>query len=81
MGSTLETAIVISAVIFILTAFIIFPADVCVDCHSLTVEAEDDINDGPDGISSEQLNTLLTGLSENYRMIYGGLSDAIDEEE
>lgn len=81
MGSTLETAIVISAVIFVLTALIIFPADVCVSCHEATGLAVQDVTDGTEGISSEQLNTLLTGLSENYRMIYGGISDALTEEE
>ena len=79
MGSTFETAIVITAVIFILTALIIIPADVCIDCHGLTSDAIEDTGDGTDGISSEQLNTLLTGLSENYRMIYGGIADALEE--
>jgi hypothetical protein len=81
MGSTLETAIVITAVIFVLTLFIIIPADVCIDCKTVTDTAIEDIGDGAEGISSEQLNTLLTGLSENYRMIYGGALDALSEEE
>ena len=80
MGSTFETAIVITAVIFVLTSLIIIPADVCIDCRGLTMDAIEDVVDGADGISSEQLNTLLTGLSENYRMIYGGVADALEEE-
>ena len=80
MGSTLETAIVITAVIFVLTSLVIIPAEVCVDCRRSAVDAVEDISDGTEGISSEQLNTLLTGLSENYRMIYGGVLDAISEE-
>ena len=61
MGSTFETAIIITAVIFILTALIIVPADVCIECRMLTNEAVEDTGDGPEGISSEQLNTLITG--------------------
>ena len=80
MGSTLETAIVITAVIFVLTALIIIPADVCVDCAGETTTAVEDVENGTDGISAEQLNTLLTGLSENYRIIYGGVEDALSEE-
>lgn len=80
MGSTFETAIVITAVIFVLTALIIVPADVYIDCRSLTNDAIEDTGDGTDGLSSEQLNTLLTGLSENYRMIYGGITDELEEE-
>ena len=80
MGSTLETAIVITAVIFVLTALIIVPADVCATCAAETSSAIEDVGDGTDGISAEQLNTLLTGLSENYRIIYGGIEDALSEE-
>ena len=80
MGSTFETAIVITAVIFVLTALIIVPADVCIECRSLTNDAIEDTGDGTDGLSSEQLNTLLTGLSENYRLIYGGITDELEEE-
>lgn len=81
MGSTLETAIVITAVLFVLTALVIVPANYCIDCKISTDIACEDISDGADGISSEQLNTLLTGLSENYRMIYGGISNELSEEE
>ena len=80
MGSTFETAIVITAVLFVVDLFIIMRADVCIDCRGLTMDAIEDVGDGADGISSEQLNTLLTGLSENYRMIYGGVADALEEE-
>ena len=80
--STLETSIVITFVMLVLTGLIIFPADLCAD----TIEDADYITECviekyEDVISPERLNTFLTGISENYRIVYGVIAgEAADEE-
>ncbi len=81
--STLETALVISAVMLVMTGMIILPADLCAKAAGDAVLAVNDVIDGDPGIiSAERLNTFLTGISENYRIIYGSLiEEALSEEE
>lgn len=81
MGTTLESAVVIAAVITVITMFIVVPASFCADTYSDFTEAEEEILEEDRDISQEALCTFLTGLSENYRMIYGGIRDALSDEE
>ena len=92
MGSTLETAIVFTAVITVLTAMLMMPADLV--CESVDdvrfgfeelrfhsensdVLSSDDVGGvSCNDISEERICTLLSGLSDNYRLIYGGVTDA-----
>ena len=81
--STLETAIVFSTVMLVLCGFIVLPADLCADTINDASRAiEDVVNVDRDTLSQEKINTFLTGISENYRIIYGTiLGEASDEEE
>lgn len=80
--STLETAIVISAVMLVLSGLIIFPADLCARTLSDAREAIEEVLEDDGLISAERLNTFLTGVSENYRIIYGAIvGEVADEEE
>ncbi|MBQ4270774.1 MAG: hypothetical protein II718_03035 [Clostridiales bacterium] len=95
MGSTLEAAVVFSAVITIITTFIIFPLDMCGRCKELCdsflAEQEEYLSneeivdtssmDGYDltDISPERFCTFVSGLSDNYRIIYDTLGDALDD--
>ena len=81
MGTTLESAVVISTVITVITAFVVVPASFCADTHSDYTQAKTEIMEEERDISQEALCTFLTGLSENYRMIYGGIKDALDSED
>lgn len=79
--STLETAIVFSAVMLVLCGLIVLPADLCAKTVIDVREAYEDITDYPeDSISVEGLNTFLTGISENYRIIYGAFSSEMSGE-
>jgi len=80
--SSLETAIVFSVVLTVLSGMIIFPAELCADTLSDAREAITDvIEPDADIISPERLNTFLTGISENYRIIYGAIAGEVSDEE
>lgn len=81
MGTTLESAVVIATVITVITMFIVIPASFCADTYSDYTQAREEILEEDRYISQEALCTFITGLSENYRMIYGGIRDAIGSEE
>jgi len=76
--STIEAAICFSGVFLVICALIVLPANLCLDAKEITVEAIEDVASEDDGfLSAERFNTLLTGLSENYRIIYSGLVEAV----
>ena len=81
--STLQTSIVFTFVLLVLSGLIVVPARLCADTAADSRYITDEVlNDYEDLISPERLNTFFTGLSENYRIIYGSLSgEAADEEE
>lgn len=79
--STLETTIVISAVILVLSALIIFPAQLCAEALTDAQAAIEDVLTEDDLISPERLNTFFTGISENYRIIYGSIVGKVSDEE
>lgn len=94
MGSTLEAAVVFSAVITIISAFVICPLELCGRakemCDSFLTEQgdylsnEEIVDTSPMGgydltdISPERFCTFLSGISDNYRIIYGTLGDSLD---
>lgn len=71
MGSSLETAIIISSIVIFLSAFIIAPIEIMIDSYELTKESVEIINSNSD-YSVEDFTTLMTGISENMRIILGG---------
>ncbi|MBR1797225.1 MAG: hypothetical protein IJ757_04335 [Clostridiales bacterium] len=80
--STLESAIVMSAVMLVLAGLIIMPAKLCADTIDDGRYAINDIlRDRDDVMSSESLNTFLTGISENYRIIYETIRGEVTDEE
>lgn len=80
--STLESAICFTLIIFVLSLLILFPVDICADTLSDANESIEDVLDTEDQyISPEQLNTFLTGISENYRIIYGTFAREVLNEE
>ncbi|MBR6484059.1 MAG: hypothetical protein IKT14_03480 [Clostridiales bacterium] len=97
MGSSLETAIVFTAVLTIITTLIIFPLDYCGRAKllydSFLTEQEgylsnEEIVDTKDmgdhdltDICPERFCTFVSGISDNYRIIYDTLGDALDEED
>lgn len=81
MGSTLETAIVFSTVFIVICIFIVLPLSVCGDAYDNFVEGSEEISNYYDSdYNAQSFNFMLTGISENYRMIYGTLGDILDEE-
>jgi hypothetical protein len=79
--STLETTIVISAVMLVLSALIILPAQLCAEALTDVQDAIEDVLSEDDLISPERLNTFFTGISENYRIIYGSIVGEVSDEE
>ncbi len=81
--STLETSIIFSLVMLVLSGLIIGPAKLCAETITDDREAMEDILDGNSEIMSpERLNTFFTGISDNYRIIYGAVvGEVADEEE
>ena len=79
--STLETTIVISAVMLVLSALIILPAQLCAEALTDAQVAIEDVLSEDDLISPERLNTFFTGISENYRIIYGSIVGEVSDEE
>lgn len=79
--STLETTIVISAVMLVLSALIILPAQLCAEALTDVQDAIEDVLSEDDIISPERLNTFFTGISENYRIIYGSIVGEVSDEE
>ena len=79
--STLETTIIISAVMLVLSALIILPAQLCAEALTDAQEAIEDVLSEDDLISPERLNTFFTGISENYRIIYGSIVGEVSDEE
>jgi len=80
--STLETSIVITFVMLVLSGLVILPARLCADTVIDARLAIEDVNT-PDSdiMSAERLNTFLTGISENYRIIYGSIVEEVSDEE
>lgn len=96
MGSTLETAIVISVVMAFIVFLILAPLQLSGECIDSAIcgkrELDHELND--DRILSEEnvggveitttspeiLCTFLTGISENYRLIYGTVAGVNDAE-
>ena len=79
--STLETTIVITLVMLVLTGLIVLPAGLCADTITDAQEAIEDVLDEDEMISPERLNTFFTGISENYRIIYGAIAGEVSDEE
>lgn len=95
MGSTLETSLVISAVLLLLTFLILAPLEICGECLDLGRDGKTELDyqlenseiitsrrvGGRDAwlTSPEMLCTFLTGLSENYRIIYGSLTEVVND--
>lgn len=91
MGASIENAIVMSAVILIISALIVLPFQMCSDTYSgfcriseeISYHGEDDeiVSSRNVGaysscdVSPERLCTFLTGLSENYRIIYDTIAE------
>ncbi len=73
--STIETAVVITLVMLVLTGMIVLPARMCADTMNDAQDAIEDVMTQDELISPERLNTFLTGISENYRIIYGAFID------
>lgn len=80
--STLETSIVITFVMLVLCGLIILPARLCADTVTDCRLAIEDVDEpDSDTMSAERLNTFLTGISENYRIIYGSIAEEVSEDE
>lgn len=79
--STLETTIVISVVMLVLSALIILPAQLCAEALTDAQDAIEEVLSEDDLISPERLNTFFTGISENYRIIYGSIVGEVSDEE
>ena len=79
--STLETAIVFSCVLLVLSGLIILPAGLCVKASVDADAAVTDIMEEEADVSPEELNTFLSGISDNYRIIYGALLGEVSDEE
>ena len=80
--SSLETAIVFSVVLTVLSGMIILPAKLCADTLTDARDAVTDILEPDiDILSPERLNTFLTGISENYRIIYGAIAGEVSDAE
>lgn len=95
MGSTLETAIVFTVVFMVIILMIVLPMNLCADSVNIANSANEeisfhlqngDITEGRtiNGIechstTPEELCTFLTGISENYRIIYGTIIEVSDE--
>ena len=91
MGSTIETAIVFTLVLLIIVTLITGPERVCLDSigdlksgiRELEIELEDsevaafyEVNGvNISDTSPERICTFMTGISDNFRLIYGGLSE------
>ena len=91
MGSTIETTIVFTLVLLLIAALITGPEKVCLtsieDLRSGTEEIRFELEDSEtasftriNGVeisdtSPERLCTFLSGLSDNFRLIYGGIKD------
>ena len=90
MGATLENAIVSSTILIVICLLIVLPLELCSDAYDGFGKARDEIeyHEGNDEIirsfevdgyscvdtSPERFCTFLTGLSENYRLIYDTLA-------
>ncbi|MBR4493296.1 MAG: hypothetical protein IKP14_01175 [Clostridiales bacterium] len=79
--STIETAVVITLVMLVLTGMIVLPARMCADTMNDAQDAIEDVMTQDELISPERLNTFLTGISENYRIIYGAFIEEVSDEE
>ncbi|MBO4638060.1 MAG: hypothetical protein J5685_13070 [Clostridiales bacterium] len=84
MGSTLESALILPVIILVITGFVIWPLYTAQRSYRDFISGTDEIDQrepyGTD-IDVEDLNTFLAGLSDNYRMVYGGVMNAVSEEE
>ena len=90
MGSSIETAIVCSLVILIITFLIVKPEDICIDALDMASDGieevgfmleESKVTEYRDiggvmvsGTSPERFHTYISGLSDSYRIIYGAIS-------
>lgn len=79
--STLEATIVITSVMIVLSGLIVMPAKLCAETIDDAESAINDVLEDDNIMSAERLNTFLTGISENYRIIYGTLSAEVSDEE
>jgi len=97
MGSTLETAIIFTLCFVLLIFLIVSPISICADSVDMANDgnrelkyhlADEEIiasrrigGVSNQSTSPERLNTFLAGVSENYRMIYGSLTEVANEED
>lgn len=79
MGYTLETTIVLSTCLFIIVFLIIAPISLIEESRLIFEEGMDKAFSSLYEITPEEENTLITGISSCYRMIYGGIQDAVSE--
>ncbi len=87
MGSSIETAVVMSVILIILTFLIAEPINIVVDCHDSEEVFMDNLDDHMDNsviydehgncfiTGPEKLCTVLTGVSDSYQLIYDGITD------
>lgn len=79
--STVESAISITLVFLVLCALIIMPISICSQALNDANSSIEDVLTEDGFITPEQLNTFLTGISENYRIIYGTIVEEVSNEE
>lgn len=95
MGSTIETALIFTVVLLVLSILITGPEDICLesldDCRNGIQEVGFMLQD--ERISSvvkigdvkvcdcspERFCTYISGLSDCYRIVYGSISDSGEE--
>lgn len=79
--STLETSVVFSAILLVLTGLIVLPARLCADTvEDINVAIADICYSDQEALSPERINTFLSGISDNYRIIYGTISGGLQDE-
>ena len=84
--STLETAIVFSLILIMLTFMITGPEAIALDIFYMERDREVAERNYVGGVvcydaSPERLCTYLTGLSDNFRLLYGAVFDLSQEED
>lgn len=83
MGSTLESALVFPVIILFIICLTVWPVHTVRNAYcdlSNGAEEIDERNVSDTGLCTEELNTFLSGVSDNYRMVYGGIFNGTEEE-
>ncbi len=72
MGSSIEAAITIATVIFLLSFFIILPGDLFLEAYDSTKAAVNDMVHDSSEFTTEDFCTFMIGFSESFKIIIGG---------